>query len=256
MSKTKEQILATFKKANKERRERMAKKAGYKSVDDYKAYLQGKDTTLEDEKPVVHIVNILDKSSSMGWGGKMSAALSGLNNELNELKNETDVDYIYSLVTFSNHNRISRVIDRAPLASVSTIFERPDGGTAMYDAIGFTLTSLGNTTKNGERVLVKIFTDGEENDSRRFKSTEVEKLIEEVKSFGFTVTFVGTENDVKEVVNRLSVDRSNTLVHDNTSRGITMSFMASVDATKNYSKKVLNNEDVLTGFYKSTDETL
>lgn len=268
-SRTNEQILATLKKANKAAKLRMAQKAKFTTADDYRKFLEreiaggggqklvSNRTLPRKGKPTVHIVNILDKSSSMGWGGsnnRMTAALKGLNTELIELKDDNDVNYIYSLVTFSDSNKISTLVNRTHLSQVGSIHAEAYGNTALYDAIGVTLSHLKTSTTEGEKVLVKIFTDGKENDSKKYNAGQIERLIEEVKTLGFTVTFVGTDKDVKEVVRRLSIDDSNTLVHDNTSRGITMSFNASVNAVKGYAQKVLNNEDVTTGFYKSNEK--
>ena len=52
----------------------------------------------------------------------------------------------------------------------------------------------------------------------------------------------------------LNIDKSNTLVHDNTGEGVKKAFDTTLKATRTYSKKVTKGEDVLTGFYKEEAE--
>lgn len=65
MRKTKEQILATLYKANKERKLKMANKAGYSSVEEYKTFLNGKTATKKKVDPAVDMVIAFDTTGSM-----------------------------------------------------------------------------------------------------------------------------------------------------------------------------------------------
>lgn len=248
--KTNEEILKSLNKANKARREFMAKKAGFTTADAYKQSLLGRG--IAESKPTVHIVNLLDASSSMS-GGKFDSALAGINAEIVELKTKTDVNYIYTLVKFSCNTKIEKLYSGVPLSEVGTIVETAWGNTALNQALGETLVNLRNTNK-GERVLVSVFTDGQENDSRgEFRSNSVlQNLIKECEKIGFTITFIGTDRDVRNVVQNLSINITNTLVHDNTTRGIEKSLKTKLGSTVMYSSKVAagaSNEELLTGFY-------
>lgn len=259
-TKTNAEILSSLKKANKDRKVYMATKAGFKTVDEYKDFLSLEEPTAKNrcfepnKKETIHIVNIVDVSGSMRT--KIDKALEGINSEVNKLKQENSVDYNYTLVSFSYHTNIKTVIDNQPISKVEEIKLKTDGYTALNQAVGETLTKLKEVTKN-ERVLVSIFTDGEENDSRgifRDNST-LSKLIEDCKALGFTITFIGTKYDVDRVVRELKIDESNTLVHNNTSKGIADSFSMKFTATASYSEAVsrgVKQEDLLTGFYKTT----
>lgn len=269
-SKTIEQTLKAFKKSNKKRRQRMAERAGYLTADIYKAHLEGKviidafdnrklqtPTTPPsnpvnngDSKPTIHIVSILDASTSM-YGDKFENALRGINSEIKELKKETTINYTLTMVRFSGTNNIQTIEFKTPISKVGEIYTNCTGMTALYQAVGETLEKFINTPSN-EKVLVKIFTDGENNESRgKYASqTVLANFIKECESKGFTITFVGTKTDVDFMINDLNINFSNTLSHDNTSRGVADAFATTTMATKSYSAKVLNNEDVLTGFYK------
>ena len=72
---------------------------------------------------------------------------------------------------------------------------------------------------------------------------------------GWTVTFVGTEEDVAFVQANLSIADSNTLVHDNSARGVKLSFESYMDNQTNYTKNVSKGIDVTTGFFKNIKNT-
>jgi hypothetical protein len=95
---------------------------------------------------------------------------------------------------------------------------------------------------------------GQENASRAFTKYQIASLINHVKTRGFTVTFVGTKNDVDNVVRQLSIDSTNTLVHDNTARGVQDAFFNTIGSTMTYASKVAKGEDVSRGFYKKIVE--
>lgn len=262
MSKTNYQILKAFIKSNKVRRQRMAEIAGYRTADEYRDYLlraslvEVQEPTpvaapniVTGEKPTIHIVSILDASGSMK-GPKFNSALEGIKKEIEEFKNNKDINYLVTFVTFDYAHNIKTHFFKRPIKEISKLSAKTHGYTALYDAIGVTLTNVKNSQAKDEKVLINIFTDGGENDSRAWSSNKVRELIKDCEKRGFTVTFVGTEYDVKQMVNKLDISASNTLTHDNTSQGVADSFRTRSVATVAYSSKVLNNEDVLTGFYK------
>lgn len=251
--KSKQELLASFMKSNKARREIIAKKAGYPSAEAYKAYLSDKtEPGTKVGKETVHIVNILDASSSM-IGGKFNGALKGINQEISKLKEDNNVNYVYTLIKFSSNDLIKTFYDKAPLEQVSEVSTSAWGNTALYQVIGETLTKL--KIKSGEeRVLVSIFTDGEENNSKgEFRDPKtVQNLIKECEALGFTITFIGTDRDIKDIIKNLSIDSSNTLSHSNTAESISKSFGTKITATMTYSSNVSRGAtkgELLTGFY-------
>ena len=265
-----------YRKSNKERRNRTVAKAGFSTEAEYLAYLMQPDvsagspaaaalfahnTPKVEEKPTIHNVYIIDISGSMG-GARIKAAMAGVNGELDLLKKDDAVNYTQTIVEFSGYDHIRCNMYKVPIKEVGTFKTSVVGSTALNQAIGETIERLRTDQKkdsegNYEKVLVKIFTDGGENDSQGIYSPYkggnqvISRLISTSEGEGFTVTFVGTEQDVKYVVNNLHVDFSNTLSHDNTERGIGQSFLLSAGATVEYAAKVLRKEDVKRGFYKT-----
>jgi len=86
--KTKSELLKAYMKANKDRREIIANRAGFNSGDEYKSHLKAqieKETTenieVVSENVVVHNVHILDASYSME-GSRMRSALQSIKSEI------------------------------------------------------------------------------------------------------------------------------------------------------------------------------
>lgn len=96
--------LTKFLKENKTRRALIAKRNGYDTWEAYADFLRngvgtaGNPTIL----PLVYCVDLLDTSSSMNWSNKIAKANEGLAAALEPIRNEKNVDYIYSLITFAN----------------------------------------------------------------------------------------------------------------------------------------------------------
>lgn len=270
-SKTARQKLATLKKANHDYRIRKAKKEGFASVEKYMEYLrieaqrEGVSVKAEPakavkkttgEKPLIHIVDIIDCSGSMS-GTKIQAANKGIFAGLDKLKEDKDVNYTYMICDFSYHFDI-KVQKFSCLEDVDLSKFTPRGATALYDAIGKVFGELGKTdyVKKGDKVLINIYTDGAENDSKDFSAKDIAKLIEETKDKGYTVTFIGTEHDVHLVTRNLKVDITNTLAYDGTGAGLDKALATNSVARSSYSKKVSAGEDVSLGFYKDLNTKL
>jgi len=254
--KTKEELLYDFKKANKNRRLVLANRAGFDTPDEYRQHLINQISNVESNV-TVHNVHILDSSASMTWYNgsdqtKFQAAKSGIEIEIAELQKETNVNYIQTLITFSSQGRYNLEYSKLPIKEAGFPLNVYHGNTALYDAIVETLSNLLDNKKDNEKVIVKIFTDGRDNDSNWGSLEKAKKLINICKRDNITVTFVGTEKDVRHVISVLKIDESNTLSHKNDTSSIKESFEATTRSTKTYASKVLRGEDVLTGFYKQS----
>jgi len=207
--------------------------------------------TTSKSRPTIHVVDVLDSSGSMS-GGKHSAAKKGINMGVGGLKADTaNVNYTYTLCDFSDDLIFRHV--KSQLSEVKEFKGNTRGSTALFDAIGTTIEKIktdGGTIKSTDKVLVNIYTDGQENASRHFTATAIDSLIKSLSEVGWTFTFIGTASDVAYAQRVLSIKDSNTLVHDNTARGLEKSFVANTAARTSYSSKVSAGEDVSEGFYK------
>lgn len=258
--KTKEQLLADFKKANKVRRITLANRAGFDTPDEYKEHLifqiEKEDKDIKKEQLTVHNVHILDCSASMTWYSgtshtKFQTAKQGITKEVNSLSGSKDINYLQTLVTFSSSDQYKIECFKQKIGDFIFPTRVCHYGTALYDAIERTLSKVIKEREPNEKTIIKIFTDGDNNEMYN-KFNPAKELIKQCESLDITVTFVGTEQDVKNIISHLKIDESNTLSHDNTSESIEKVFDSSIQATRSYSTKALAGEDTLVGFYKQS----
>lgn len=163
-------------------------------------------------KTQVFNVIILDKSGSMEC--IREAAISGFNETLNGIKKaqekfaDTQVHYV-SLLTFCECEK-KYVFDKVPVGEAHSLTMddyQPCCLTPLYDAMGFTLTTMRNHVKNIEDavVVVTIITDGLENASKEYTGAAVKRLVEHLKGKGWTFTYMGANQDPGEVADSLSI---------------------------------------------------
>ncbi len=252
---TKKELLASFIKANKVRRIVLANRAGFDTPEEYREHLE-KGVEKDDIAPVIHNVHILDTSISMGdlKQSKLANAIKGMKGEWAELALDNNITYTNTLVTFHYPENIKEEFWKVRFMDIpNNPVTNSWGNTALLDALGHTLIKLKSELNDTDRVLVKIFTDGGENSSRKHSINSINTLINECKDLGMTITFVGTEHDVRNVERLLDVDSTNTLVHNNTMKGVMDSFTMNTMSTKSYASKVArgaSKEETLIGFYK------
>lgn len=257
----KKMTLEQFKRSNKVRRVTLAKKAGM-SMDEYikslttssldeskQSFIKELDRVV-DTKKVIHNVVLLDSSGSMR-GSKYRNALLGIEEELKTVSSTTDTTIYHYLYDFlDSDNSLNEKYAKVEGFALSEIRLNATGfGTPLYKSITELLLTLSIIPKH-ERVLVKIYTDGDNNREHEYL-IRCRDLINKCNNENFTITFVATEDDMDNIVRRLQLDSSNTLTVSNTGDGFKEAFSKSLVATQDYVTKVENNEEVSSGFYKS-----
>ena len=160
-----------------------------------------------DDTPVTSsdffkIVVILDASGSMSVIQKdMKKAINDLITEQKQVKERPAT---FTLVKFSDN--VQRVIENKRLEDINPLEDySPSGSTALYDAIGDTISWF----RNEKNVLMVIVTDGQENASRRYSRSDVTRMIES-KNGRNGWSFVYLSNDLKtfEQGNNIGLQRS------------------------------------------------
>jgi len=166
-----------------------------------------------------HVVFVLDESSSMSscW----DSTIAGYNEYLAGQRDDAERTGIHTLVSLYKFNgsQVNCVFDRVDVKSVKPLDKtsyRPSGGTNLHDAIGGVMMQINNllSTKDKsdrESVIVTILTDGEENQSRTFNSTDVKGMVEkaEAKNWGFM--FLGANIDAFHAGSTLGFGATNTI---------------------------------------------
>ena len=149
---------------------------------------------------LTELVFILDQSASMQ--GLEAETLSGYNSMLDKQK-PMYAPCRVSTFLFDSTTRI--VHDRADIKQVPRMTAehyRPQGYTALLDAIGLAIDRVGNIQKytppeqRAENVMVVIITDGMENASRHYSLPRVRRMIEQQRQrFGWEFIFLGANID-------------------------------------------------------------
>ena len=170
-----------------------------------------KNETKQTKTQVFNVI-ILDKSGSMESIRK--AAVDGFNETLAGIKKAQErfadtQEHFVSLLTFCNCEK-RYVFDKVPAANarpLAMIEYQPCCCTPLYDAMGFTLTSMRKHVSKIEDsvVVVTIITDGLENASVEYSGAAVKKLVEELKGEGWTFTYMGANQDAVEIAFTLSI---------------------------------------------------
>jgi hypothetical protein len=186
-----------------------------------------------------HVAIVLDRSGSMSsiW----NETVSGFNNQVRTIRETAkDQDVRVTLATFSDTTRFEffdqSIESLKELNSFSGIF--PSGNTAMYDAVGETIERLNKIEDIGDpntSVLLIIMSDGEENQSRIFSSRTLAPLVDAMtKTKRWTFTYMGANQDLTKISEKLNIPYQNTMVFRSTVAGANVGWSQNNAATAQY----------------------
>ena len=126
------------------------------------------------------IILVLDESGSMF--AQTKDVIGGVNEMIKQqrmLEPERNNEVIFNIIKFSGivSPIMSNTLDK--IENFSEKDYKPSGSTALYDAIGKTISQF----KNERDVVMVIGTDGEENSSRVYGKPEIVRMIAEQREF-------------------------------------------------------------------------
>ena len=173
------------------------------------------------------IVFLLDRSGSMY--SFTEDTIGGYNSYLeNERKNSNA-----RITTILFDDQYEVLHDRVKIGEVNNITNKEyftRGCTALYDAIGKTITSLEH--KNPAKVLFVITTDGLENASCEYNKDSIKSLIEKHKEWEFM--YIGANIDSYNEGTKIGIKRSNIANRANSKEGMSKMFGAVAKASRMY----------------------
>ena len=203
---------------------------------------------------LTELVFILDRSGSMG--GLESDTVGGFNAMLRKQK-EGEGKALVTTVLFDNGQQ--RLHDRLPLEEVPpmTGADYAVGGcTALLDAIGDAVKHIGSIHKYArkedvpEHTMFVITTDGMENASRRYSSSEVKKLIERQKEKGWEFLFLGANIDAVETAKTFGIREDRAVNYKADSAGTRLNFQVLAEAVS----QVRQSRPLASGWKARIDE--
>lgn len=190
------------------------------------------------KKNRTNVVFILDKSGSME--SVIGATIEGFNSYVSKLKEDKESDYRFSLTLFdSSAERKYRNARLSEVAKLSRENYKPDGSTALYDAVCETLVGL--ESEGAQKTLIAIMTDGEENASRRYTEVQFRDLVNALKGTGVvTFAFLGANQDAWGNAQRWGFEKQNVALYNATPRGVGVVFATMAANTASLSGSASN----------------
>jgi uncharacterized protein YegL len=167
---------------------------------------------------------IIDASGSMSH--LTHDTIGNFNTFLKEQK-EFPGEAVFTLCTFNTDYRLAH--DFVKIAGVPNLDKevyRPNGGTALLDAVGTTIDSVGRRLaalpeeERPSKVIFLIITDGHENSSHRYGAEQIKSMIEHQKDvYSWEFVFMGANIDAIAAGTGLGISAQNTLNYAATSAG-------------------------------------
>lgn len=164
--------------------------------------------------PKTYAALLLDESSSMAR--HRASALEGFNAQVEVIRTGAK-QAGNTAVSLTAFNALVRpVLANRPASELRPLSPDqyvPNGGTALFDAIGQTLEALleqPDIHASQTAVLVAIFTDGEENSSRRFNGQTLKEIVTRLEATGrWTFTLMGPHGTSVELASILNLQAGN-----------------------------------------------
>ncbi len=177
-----------------------------------------------------HIIFVLDESSSMSscW----DQTISGYNEYLKAQKEDAEKTGIKTLVSLYKFNGydVRAIFDRQDVAEVTPLTKsnyRPSGGTNLLDAMGGVMMKINLLLKekkkaDRESVIITVLTDGEENQSRTFKNSDIKAMVEKAEGKNWGFMFLGANIDAFHAGAAMGFNYNNTMQFDTNNAAATM----------------------------------
>jgi uncharacterized protein YegL len=154
---------------------------------------------------------IIDESGSMN--GRRADVIGGFNSFIEAQKKEPGQCTV-SVTTFADQ-AIVDYTDK-PLSEVGPLDFSPNGWTALYDAVGKTITELGARLRampeeqRPSRVIVVIITDGGENSSKEFKKAHIREMLKhQTEKYNWVFNFLGCGLEAMEGADAMGISATN-----------------------------------------------
>ena len=189
------------------------------------------------KKNLTEMVFILDRSGSMA--GLESDTIGGFNAMIEKQKKEAG-EALVSTVLFSGESTV--IHDREDIRRIEPLTEKQYsvcGCTALIDAIGQAIHHIGNVHKYAreedrpEHTIFVITTDGMENASHRYTSSEVKAMVERQKTrYGWEFLFLGANIDAVETAGHFGITADRAVTYNSDCIGTALNYEVLGDAVR------------------------
>ena len=194
------------------------------------------------KKEFTEVVCIIDRSGSMA--AIVSDAIGGFNTFLAE-QQKLPGDATLTYVQFDTEYEV--VHENTPIQDVQPIdftTYQPRGMTALLDAVGKTIDSVGKRLSNmpdeakPSKVVFAILTDGEENSSRGYSLGKVKEMITHQKDkYQWEFIFLAANQDAFAGAIKIGIDAKDTFAFAATGAGVRTAYNSMSDTVAQYRSK-------------------
>lgn len=166
---------------------------------------------------------ILDKSGSMS--NCIDGTQKGFNAQIDmirSIRHKFPEQEVY--VSFTQFNdqveQLAHMKQAIDVPHLNPSNYRPQGSTALYDAIGVSVAKLqqeisNEIIKNEASAVVVILTDGYENSSKIYNQTQIQHLIKELEATEkWSFSFMSSTPDAVEIASSMNIKAENSMCFD------------------------------------------
>ena len=181
------------------------------------------------------IVFVIDKSGSMlNLAGDTIGGFNGFIESQKAIEGKATLTTVLFDTTYKTlHNGV----DLHEVKAMTNSDYLPYGGTAMLDAIGDTINQVQDRhdelgAEKPENVLFVITTDGEENSSRKYTKSQIEKMIKhQTNGHGWKFMFLGANMDAVKEASSIGISSDWSTNYTYTAKGVCDAYTTLANAT-------------------------
>jgi len=148
----------------------------------------------------------------------------------------------FTLCVFNDDYRLVHdFVKIASVADLDTATYHPGGYTALLDAMGSTMESVGAKLaalpedERPSKVIFLVITDGQENASHRFSSAQIKDMVEhQMNKYSWEFVFFGASMDQIAAGQALGISMQNTMTYDSSSAGTHQLYSTISSSMSNY----------------------
>lgn len=165
-----------------------------------------KKSAAKKPKSSTIIAFVLDKSGSMS--SVQQATIEGFNEYIETLAKDGN-KYEFTMTLFDTTYETSAVMDIKDVKKLDTQSFRPDGWTALYDAVCGTMMKI--IPKKNQKVIFIIMTDGAENSSKEYTQETMRYMITSREFTGqWQFVYLGANQDSYATAQSYGIKYGNT----------------------------------------------
>lgn len=177
------------------------------------------------KQDTVEAILVIDRSGSMQSIKK--GTIDGINEFLESMRTNGLITKI-TLVQFDDKYDV--LVNGTDASMVQNLTEQtfiPRGMTALHDAIGKTINTVGERLRNTpeserpSKVMFAIFTDGQENASNEFNGDAIKKMItHQQDKYSWNFVFVGANQDSILTAQSMGISAGSAINYSNSNLGV------------------------------------